>query len=84
MTRDELHATVVKVLIEVAPDVEPGDVRGETQLREDLDLDSLDFLDLVAGVAEATGLEIPERDYGKLGTLDAFVDYLDENRSATR
>ena len=78
MTRDELRATVVRVLIEVAPDVEPGDVRGETRLREDLDLDSLDFLDLVTGVAEATGIEIPERDYGKLATLDAFVEYLDE------
>jgi acyl carrier protein len=79
MSRDELHATVVRVLIEVAPDVEAGDVRGETRLREDLDLDSLDFLDLVAGVAEATGVEIPERDYGKLETLDAFVEYLDAN-----
>jgi acyl carrier protein len=76
MTRDELHATVIRVLTEVAPDVEAGELRGETRLREDLDLDSLDFLDLVAGIAEATGIEIPERDYGTLVTLDAFVEYL--------
>ena len=78
MTGDELRAVIRQALTDVAPDIDPRDVIGPTRLREDLDLDSLDFLDVVTAVREATGIEIPERDYGRLDTLDSFADYLDE------
>jgi acyl carrier protein len=82
MTRDVLRAAVARVITEVAPDVDASELRDETRLREDLDLDSLDFLDVVSGVHEATGVEIPERDYERLTTLEAFVDYLERSGPA--
>ena len=48
---------------------------GET-LQEGLELDSIDFLQFVAGLAESMGREIPERDYARLSTVDGCVDYL--------
>lgn len=77
MNRDQIRTAVVEALAEVAPEIDSGDLQGGTRLREDLDLDSLDFLDVVAAVCNATGVEIPERDYGRLTTLDAFVEYVD-------
>ena len=48
----------------------------DDELGADLDLDSMDFLRLVEGVAETTGRDIPERDYDRIGTLAAFTGYL--------
>jgi acyl carrier protein len=60
----------------VAPDVDLDVIDHRADLREEAELDSLDFLNVVTAVHEATGLEIPERDYPALGTIAGFVDYL--------
>ena len=60
----------------VAPDVEPEDLEGSARLRQDLELDSLDFLRLVEVIAEATGVDIPEADYPAVATVDGLVTYL--------
>jgi acyl carrier protein len=52
-------------------------------LRDQLDIDSMDFLNFVIGIDEATGLDIPERDYPQLATLDGCVEYL-RTRVASR
>ena len=78
MEPTESRATILAVLASVAPEIDPGTIDGSAELRFDLDLDSMDFLNLVEGVAAATGLEIPERDYPRLETLDAFGAYLAE------
>ena len=46
------------------------------RLRDQVDLDSMDFLNLLVGVHQRTGIEIPEADYPKLATLDQLVAYL--------
>jgi acyl carrier protein len=76
VTRDEVRATVLRVLREVAPEADPAVLRADVSLRDQLDVDSMDLLNFVIGLHAALGVDIPEADYPKLGTLDACVDYL--------
>ncbi len=76
MNEQELRDAFVTALTEVAPDVDPAAIDPGAELAEQLDLDSMDFLNVVVAVNERTGIEIPERDYGKLSTLDDAVAYL--------
>ena len=54
----------------------------DERLRDQLDLDSMDFLNFLIAVDEHVGVDIPERDYGKLRTLNDCGRYLQERRSA--
>ena len=76
MTRDEIRAQVLAALAAVVPELEPGELRPDRPLRDELDIDSMDFLNFTIGMHKAFGVEIPEQDYRKLGTLDACVDYV--------
>ena len=76
MTRDEIRAAVLETLAEIAPEVDPAAVLPDVDLRDQLDIDSMDFLNFVIALHERLGVDIPERDYPKLGTLDAIVDYV--------
>lgn len=76
MNEQELRDIVIGALTEVAPDIDPAGIDPETNLAEQLDIDSIDFLGVVVAVHEQTGIEIPERDYPKLATLDDAVAYL--------
>lgn len=76
MTAAELRAVVLEALGEIAPEVEPRQVRGDVPLGEQLELDSIDLLELLERIGERTGVEVPERDYAKVATLDDCVDYL--------
>ena len=76
MTRDELREQVLQALAGVAPEADLGALRGNVALRDQLDLDSMDFLNFLVAVHQRTGVEIPEADYGKLATLDQLVAYL--------
>lgn len=67
---------VVEAIRSVAPEVDEGDLVPGARLQEDLDLDSMDFLDVVTELAVRTGVEIPERDYPQLATVQGCVDYL--------
>jgi len=75
-TEQDLRAIVISVLTEVAPDVDPAAIDPDTELVEQLDIDSMDFLNIVVAINERTGIEIPERDYPKLSTLNDAVGYL--------
>lgn len=76
MTKAEAKALILEVLGGIAPEAELDKLPGKAQLREELDLDSMDFLDFVAAVHERTGINIPEAEYGRLATLDDAVAYL--------
>jgi acyl carrier protein len=64
------------ILAEIAPEVDLADARPDGQLQEELGLDSMDFLNVMIAVHDATGLEIPERDYPQLSTLTGAIGYL--------
>lgn len=72
-----VRRTVLAVLCEVAPDVDPDDLDPAADLREETDIDSMDFLNLVVGLKRELGVEVPESDYRELGTLDQIVAYID-------
>ena len=76
MTRDEMRATVLRVLGEIAPEADPASIEPDVGFREQLDLDSMDLLNFVIGLHSALNVEIPETDYPKLATLDGCVEYL--------
>ena len=76
MNRNEIRAVVLQELKRIAPELEEGELRDERPLRDQIDLDSMDWLNFLVALHERTGKEIPEADYKKLGTLKAIVDYL--------
>lgn len=76
MKEQDARQAVQAAISQVAPDVEPDDLEGRARLRQDLELDSLDFLHLVETIAKTTGVDIPERDYPAVATVDGLVNYL--------
>lgn len=76
MSDASIRAVVVEVLGTIAPEVDPATIDPHHNLLDQLDIDSIDFLNLLMGVHERTGVDIPERDYGKVTTLDDLVAYL--------
>jgi len=76
MNEQELRQVLVDALTQVAPEIDPAQIDPAADLAEQLDIDSMDFLNVIVAVNERTGIEIPERDYGKLATLDDAVAYL--------
>jgi acyl carrier protein len=76
MNSDEARELMRRVLRPIAPEADLDDVAEGETLQEALDLDSIDFLSFVTGLAEATGLEMPERDYAKMSTVEGCVRYL--------
>lgn len=76
MSADEIRAVVMATLKSIAPEVEAGELRGDRPLRNQVDLDSMDWLNFLLGLNRKLGVEIPEADYRKLVTLDDVVAYL--------
>lgn len=76
MTHDDPRTLLQQLLRRIAPEVDLDTVDEHAPLREALDLDSMDFLNLVTALQEQTGLEVPERDYPEIDTVAGFVGYL--------
>jgi acyl carrier protein len=75
-TPDELKQLLFEELGNLAPETDPATVPTDADLREAMDLDSMDFLNLVIALHERLAIDIPERDYGELRTIRGAVDYL--------
>jgi acyl carrier protein len=80
--RPDGRALVAAALARVAPRVDLAAIDPDADLRDAAELDSMDFLNLVIAVHEATGIDLPERDYPHLATFGGFAHYLDERASA--
>lgn len=76
MTKDEIRTVVLRSLGEIAPEADPATIKPEVGFRDQLDLDSMDFLNFVIALHQALGVDIPEADYPRLATLDGCVEYL--------
>ncbi len=76
MTNDELRRIVADALNRIAPEVEPSSIRSDVGLRDQLDIDSMDFLNFVLALHERLDIDIPEAEYPRLATLDSAVAYL--------
>ncbi len=84
MTQQDLTAIVRQALARVAPETAKADIPANAPLREECDLDSMDFLNFVIGLHEATGVEIPEPDYPKVASIAGAVAYLSERATRLR
>ncbi|MFW5883651.1 MAG: acyl carrier protein [Verrucomicrobiota bacterium] len=76
MTKEEVQQIVLNIIEEIAPDEDLSDVKPEVRLRDQLDLDSMDFLDIVMELRKQHGIEVPEEDYPQLASLQSSADYL--------
>ncbi|MBV2262789.1 MAG: acyl carrier protein [Thauera sp.] len=76
MDDTELRSIVIATLKEIAPEIEEAELRPEHPLRRQVDLDSMDWLNFLVGLAGRLAVEIPEADYRKLGTVNELVAYL--------
>lgn len=75
-TEEEIRSVLVSVLGSIAPEADPAALDPGESLRDQLDLDSMDFLNFVIGVHQRLGVEIPEADYPRLASLDQALAYL--------
>jgi acyl carrier protein len=80
MTREEIRSAVLEAIGTIAPEADLASLRAELPLRDQLDLDSMDVLNLVTALHHSLGVDIPEADYPRLATLQGCVDYLGEAR----
>ena len=76
MTEQEIRATVLRLLAEIAPEADLTQVKPNVSLRDQLDIDSMDLLNFVIAIDAELHVDIPERDYRKLMTLGGCVQYL--------
>lgn len=76
MTPDEIRTIVLRCIRRVAPEAAPDEIDESASLRDQLDIDSMDFLNIVIGIDKELGIEIPEEDYAKVTTLEDLVTYL--------
>ena len=76
MNESEIRTTILRALSDIAPEVVLNRVDPAVDLTEQIDIDSMDFLNFVIAIDEALGVETPERDYPYLATIDGAVAYL--------
>lgn len=82
LTTDQIRTTILNVLSSIAPEADLSALAPDVPLREQLDLDSMDALNFFIGLHAALGVDVPERDYARLATLDDCVAYIAAARRA--
>ncbi|MCA3130438.1 MAG: acyl carrier protein [Betaproteobacteria bacterium] len=75
-TADQIRQAMVDSILEVAPEADFATVRPDRSLRGQIDMDSFDFLTVLEHLHARLGVDVPEADYARMGTLDASVAYL--------
>ena len=76
MTKDEIKKLITEIIADIAPDEDLSSLKPDVRLRDQLQLDSMDFLDIVMELRKRYKVEVPKEDYPKLATLDGCVEYL--------
>ena len=77
MTRDDIKESVKEILGEIAPDEDLSNLREDVSFRDQLELDSMDFLDIVMSLRKKYRVQIPEEDYPQLASMASTVEYLE-------
>jgi acyl carrier protein len=76
MNQQRVKDIVLNIISVIAPDAELAGLKSDQPLRDQLDLDSMDFLDIVMELRKRYKLEVPKEDYPQLASLDSCVSYL--------
>lgn len=74
--QEQIRAKVLAIVKRLAPEIDAAKIIPDKPLRTQIDLDSMDWLNVLAAIHEKLGVDIPETDYGKVQTLDGIVAYL--------
>ncbi len=82
-TNAAMRNAVFESLRSVAPEFDPAEIDPRRPLRDEVDIDSFDFLNLLIDLRARTGIDVPEADYARVGTLDAMLAYLLEKKRGT-
>lgn len=77
--REELKAKVLRLLQEIAPEIDPGQINLSRPLRDQVDIDSMDFFNFVARIYETLGVNIPESEFSRLRSLEDLLHYLQDH-----
>jgi acetyltransferase len=78
---EEIRKAVLEVIATIAPETDPQQIRPDQPLRRQADLDSMDWLNVIAGLQQRLSIAIPDADAGRLTTLDAIVRYLSSRQA---
>ena len=76
MTPEEVVVAIKDIIETIAPDEDVSGLDPAERLRDQIDLDSMDFLDIVMELRKRYGVQVPEDDYKELGSLDSCANYL--------
>ena len=82
MNTNDIRGEVLSVLTAIAPEVDADEITDDELLRDQVDLDSMDWLNFLIGIHKRLHVEIPESDYASLRTLADVVRYVDERLTA--
>ncbi len=77
MTADEIKVAIIDILSDIAPDEDLSELKEDVAFRDQLELDSMDFLDIVMELRKRYRIQIPEEDYTALASMKSTVEYLE-------
>ncbi len=77
MKAEEIRAMILEVIHEIVPDEDLSSLKGDIRIRDQIEMDSMDFLDIIMELRKRYGITVPEDDYMELSTLDSSVKYLE-------
>jgi len=77
VTREEIRVGILEVIAQIVPEEDLDNLTGDISIRDQIEFDSIDFLDVIMELRKRYGVEVPEDDYMELSTVDGSVDYLE-------
>ena len=77
MTKSDIRTAVIEILEDITPDEDLSELKDDVAFREQLDLDSMDFLDIVMELRKRYRIQIPEDEYSHLVSMNSTVEYLE-------
>ena len=77
MTADQIRQAILDILHDIAPDEDLSNLKEEVPFREQLEMDSMDFLDIVMELRKRYRVQIPEEEYTELASMASTVRYLE-------
>ena len=77
MKAEEIRTMIIEVIHEIVPDEDLSNLKGDIRIRDQIEMDSMDFLDVIMELRKRYNVVVPEDDYMELSTLDSSVAYLE-------
>jgi acyl carrier protein len=77
MKAEEIRSMILEVIHEIVPDEDLSNLKGDVRIRDQIEMDSMDFLDIIMELRKRYSITVPEDDYMKLSSLDSSVTYLE-------